>query len=137
MLPGCPCISLVLVLPLCRPCCLCRSCVGPCVALDSNCSAHLHIPKMLGRYGAAMQHEKIKTPLTLQCWPLGGHTHQILPLLPLHFLCACVAFVSPLLFVLRRTNKSAPAGSRTRGTSMGGLYVTATLLAVLHHLTIY
>ena len=30
--------------------------------------------------------------------------------------------------------KYAPAGSRTRGTSMGGVYVTATLLAHLHRL---
>jgi len=51
-------LAFVLVLPLCRPCCLCRPCVGPCVALDSKFCSHLHVPKMHGCYGAAMQHEK-------------------------------------------------------------------------------
>ena len=40
--------------------------------------------------------------------------------------------ISERTYVPRYYKKYAPAGSRTRGTSMGGLYVTATLLALLH-----
>ena len=35
-------------------------------------------------------------------------------------------------YVPRYYKKYAPAGSRARGTSMGGMYATATLLALLH-----
>ena len=40
--------------------------------------------------------------------------------------------ISERTYVPRYYKKYAPAGSRTRGTSMGGLYVAATLLALLH-----
>ena len=161
MLPGCPCISLLLVLPLCRPFHLCRHCVGPWFKLLFASP----YSKMLGRYGAAIQHKQIKLcVLLLSCWrccvacPFGGHTHQIFPLLPLHFPCSCVALVSPcfialLLFkfpfcrhcfhaintiiVFKFVATKNKAGRRTRGTAMGGLYDASTPLALLHLLPIF
>ena len=71
---------------------------------------------------------------------------QILPQLPLQFHCACVDFVSTLLSYYQcqqfsnmsdEKKKGVPAGSRIRDTGMGGLYVTATLLALLRRLAIF
>ena len=108
-----PCISFVLVLTLCYPCCLCPTCVGLVLPVIQIVFPRLHVSQMLGRDRLAMQ---------IMRWHVTLHIIKTI-MIP--------------QFCVKTKNTGAPARSRTPGTSMGSLYVTATLLALLHRLAFF